>query len=70
MATDKSDSNMLITRVRPSLYIPFWTAVWSVISSATAAAGNYQHLLVIRFFLGIAEAPFFPAAMFMLSRYV
>ncbi|VUC26060.1 unnamed protein product [Clonostachys rosea] len=60
-------SNMLLTRTRPSLYIPFWTALWSVVSAATAGAGNYQHLLVIRFFLGIAEAPFFPGAMHLLS---
>ncbi|CAH0051701.1 unnamed protein product [Clonostachys solani] len=53
-------SNMLLTRTRPSLYIPFWTALWSIVSAATAGASNYQHLLVIRFFLGIAEAPFFP----------
>uniref|UniRef100_A0A8H7KB78 Major facilitator superfamily (MFS) profile domain-containing protein n=1 Tax=Bionectria ochroleuca TaxID=29856 RepID=A0A8H7KB78_BIOOC len=60
-------SNMLLTRTRPSLYIPFWTALWSIVSAATAAASNYQHLLVIRFFLGIAEAPFFPGAMHLLS---
>ncbi|UPL02141.1 hypothetical protein LCI18_013075 [Fusarium solani-melongenae] len=53
-------SNMLLTRTRPSIYIPFWTALWSIVSAATAGAGNYTHLIVIRFFLGIAEAPFFP----------
>lgn len=58
---------MLLTRTRPSLYIPFWTALWSIISAATAAADNYTHLIVIRFFLGIAEAPFFPGAMYLLS---
>ncbi|KAK1705311.1 major facilitator superfamily domain-containing protein [Colletotrichum acutatum] len=60
-------SNMLITRTRPGTYIPACTALWSIVSAATAGAGNYTHLLVIRFFLGIAEAPFFPGAMFLLS---
>ncbi|KAM5347533.1 hypothetical protein ACJ41O_007357 [Fusarium nematophilum] len=60
-------SNMLITRTRPSLYIPFWTALWSIISAATAGAKSYSHLIVIRFFLGIAEAPFFPGAVYLLS---
>ncbi|KAJ4180396.1 hypothetical protein NW767_014401 [Fusarium falciforme] len=60
-------SNMLLTRTRPSIYIPFWTALWSIVSAATAGAGNYTHLIVIRFFLGIAEAPFFPGAMYLLS---
>ncbi|KAM0417310.1 hypothetical protein ACHAPT_012691 [Fusarium lateritium] len=60
-------SNMLLTRTRPSIYIPFWTALWSIVSAATAGASNYTHLIVIRFFLGIAEAPFFPGAMYLLS---
>ncbi|OHW96874.1 major facilitator superfamily transporter [Colletotrichum incanum] len=60
-------SNMLLTRTRPGIYIPVWTALWSCISAATAGASNYSHLLVIRFFLGISEAHFFPGAMYLLS---
>ncbi len=60
-------SNMLLTRVRPSLYIPFWVCVWSCVSAATAGANSYSHLIVIRFFLGISEAPFFPGAFYLLS---
>lgn len=60
-------SNMILTRVRPSLYIPLWVCAWSCISAATAATHNYQHLVVIRFFLGFAEAPFFPGAFYLLS---
>ncbi|KAF4441022.1 major facilitator superfamily transporter [Fusarium acutatum] len=51
-------ANMLLTRTRPSMYIPAWTALWSIVSAATAGAGTYTHLIVIRFFLG---------AMFLLS---
>lgn len=58
---------MLLTRTRPSLYIPFWTALRSIVSATTAGAENYRHLLVIHFFLGIAEAPFVPGAMYLLS---
>ncbi|KAJ9621710.1 hypothetical protein H2203_007199 [Taxawa tesnikishii (nom. ined.)] len=32
-----------------------------------AAGHSYTHLIVIRFFLGIAEAPFFPGAFYLLS---
>lgn len=60
-------SNMIITRVRPSIYLAFWVCVWSCISAATAAANNYGHLIAIRFLLGIAEAPFFPGVFFLLS---
>ncbi|KAK7737139.1 hypothetical protein SLS63_002930 [Diaporthe eres] len=62
-------SNMILTRVRPSLYISIWVLVWSVISASTAAARNYSQLIVIRFFLGIVEAPFFPGALFLLSSW-
>ncbi|KAL2286914.1 hypothetical protein FJTKL_06428 [Diaporthe vaccinii] len=60
-------SNMILTRVRPFLYISIWVLVWSIISASTAAARNYSQLIVIRFFLGIVEAPFFPGALFLLS---
>ncbi|PTB35337.1 hypothetical protein M441DRAFT_153482 [Trichoderma asperellum CBS 433.97] len=60
-------SNMLITRIRPSIYLPACVAVWSCVSASTAAAQNYGNLIVIRFFLGIVEAPFFPGAFYLLS---
>lgn len=60
-------SNMIITRVRPSIYLAFWVCVWSCISASTAAAKNFSHLIAIRFLLGIAEAPFFPGVFFLLS---
>lgn len=53
-------SNLLLTRVRPSIYLPCTVLVWSAVSACTAAATNSQTLFVIRFFLGIAEAPLFP----------
>ena len=50
-------SNMLLTRVRPSLYMASAMALWAVVSGATAASQNYTGLLMTRFFLGITEAP-------------
>lgn len=58
---------MILTRTRPSIYLPCCVALWSVISASTAAAHNYPQLIAIRFLLGIAEAPFFPGAMYLLS---
>ncbi|KAK2754159.1 major facilitator superfamily transporter [Colletotrichum kahawae] len=53
-------SNMLITRVRPSIYIPCCVILWSCVSASTAAATDFSSLVVIRVFLGVVEAPFFP----------
>ena len=62
-------SNMILTRVRPSLYLPFWVCIWSCISASTAAATSYHHLFAIRFLLGVAEAPFFPGVFFLMSSW-
>ncbi|KAL2784945.1 major facilitator superfamily domain-containing protein [Aspergillus keveii] len=60
-------SNMIITRVRPSIYIAIWVCVWSCISAATGAVHTYGQLIAVRLLLGIAEAPFFPGVFYLLS---
>lgn len=60
-------SNMILTRVRPSIYIPLWVSAWSIISACTAATHNFGGLMAVRFILGICEAPFFPGAYYVLS---
>jgi MFS family permease len=62
-------SNYILSKVRPSIYISAWVGLWGVISACTAAATSYSHLVVIRFFLGIAESPYFPGALFLLSSW-
>ena len=62
-------SNYILSKTRPSIYISAWVALWGVISACTAAANSYSHLVVIRFFLGIAESPYFPGALFLLSSW-
>lgn len=46
-------SNVLMTRVRPSLYLSACVCLWGVVSTCNAAATNFTHLVVIRFFLGM-----------------
>ncbi|KAK1996656.1 major facilitator superfamily transporter, partial [Colletotrichum falcatum] len=60
-------SNMLITRIRPGLYMSAWMLVWAVVSGCTALVQSYGGLVACRFFLGITEAPFYPGATYMLS---
>jgi predicted MFS family arabinose efflux permease len=49
-------SNLILTRVRPSFYLPGCMAAWGIVSGCTAAATDFNHLVVIRFFLGVVEA--------------
>lgn len=58
---------MLITRVRPSLFMAGWMALWAIASTLTGIAKDFKGLLLTRFFLGITEAPFFPGALYMLA---
>ncbi|KAI1261479.1 MFS transporter [Xylariaceae sp. FL1019] len=62
-------SNLLLTRVRPSIYLPVTMALWGVVSASTAAVEDFHELVVSRFFLGLLEAPFFPGALFLLSSW-
>lgn len=52
-------SNVFITRVKPSLYLASAMCLWGVVSACNAATHNFQGLVVLRFFLGFVEAPFF-----------
>lgn len=62
-------SNMLLTKVKPSLYLSASCCLWGVVSTCNAGAKNFTHLVVIRFFLGFVEAPFFPGAIFLMSSW-
>lgn len=62
-------SNLILSRVRPSLYLSLFVALWGAVSTCTAAATTFNHLVVLRFFLGVTEAPYFPGALFLLSAW-
>ncbi|KAI1399129.1 putative MFS transporter [Hypoxylon fuscum] len=62
-------SNLLLTRLRPSTYLGVAMTIWGIISAAQAATHSFASLVVCRFFLGFAEAPFFPGAIFLMSSW-
>ncbi|KAI0181712.1 putative MFS transporter [Hypoxylon sp. FL1284] len=62
-------SNLLLTRVRPSVHLGVCMAIWGVISTAQAATRTFPALVVCRFFLGFAEAPYFPGGIFLMSSW-
>jgi MFS family permease len=61
-------SNMLITRVRPSLFLCCLMMTWAVVSICTAFSRNFTGLLLTRFFLGVLEAPYYPGALLIISQ--
>ncbi|KAF2145692.1 uncharacterized protein K452DRAFT_264943 [Aplosporella prunicola CBS 121167] len=62
-------SNLILTRIRPSLYLGVAMAIWGMISAAQAAAHSFGGLIAARFCLGFAEAPFFAGAIFLMSSW-
>ncbi|KAK5789705.1 hypothetical protein VI817_008828 [Penicillium citrinum] len=56
-------SNIVLTRVKPSRYIPVAIFVWGGISMCAAATKNFVGIMVVRVLLGFAESPFFPGAL-------
>ena len=60
-------SNILLKIMRPSRWIAIMMFVWGVIMTLTGIVNSYEGLVVVRFFLGLAEAGFFPAAAYLLT---
>ncbi|KIK44076.1 hypothetical protein CY34DRAFT_11321 [Suillus luteus UH-Slu-Lm8-n1] len=52
---------------RPAILIPCCMMIWGIVSTLTGITRNYIGVLLARFFLGVAEAPFFPGAIFLIS---
>ena len=65
----QSPSNMLLTRLRPSIYLPLAAALWGIVAAAQSSCQSYGGLVAARFFLGVAEAPVFPASLLLLSSW-
>lgn len=62
-------SNMILNRVRPSMYLPLLAVLWGTVATCMGAARNYKDLIAMRFLLGIFEAGFAPGCTFYLSSW-
>ncbi|TKA82447.1 hypothetical protein B0A49_00046 [Cryomyces minteri] len=60
-------SNIVLTRVRPSRYLPAAILLWGAISLCTTATHSFAGLFCVRFFLGFAESPFFAGGLLLIS---
>ncbi|RPD72453.1 MFS general substrate transporter [Lentinus tigrinus ALCF2SS1-7] len=62
-------SNMLITRIRPSIWIPAMEVIWSVLTMVLASAKNFETLVAVRFLVGLAESTFYPAIQYVIGSW-
>ncbi|GAA5998415.1 hypothetical protein JCM5350_005942, partial [Sporobolomyces pararoseus] len=56
----EAPSNVLIKRLRPSIYIPCLMFAWSIVMTLMGIVHNFEGLAAARFFLGLAESGLFP----------
>jgi MFS family permease len=62
-------SNMILTRMRPSIYIPAIMFLWGIVVAAKAAMTTPAQLWGLRFALGALEAGFSPAVFHIFSMW-
>ena len=55
-------SNILMTRIRPSIYLPIVIFIWGGLSICTTGVHIYAGVLAFRILLGLAESSFFSGA--------
>lgn len=58
---------MLLTRLKPHVFLPGLGLVWGTFATLMAATQNWSQLAAMRFLLGVAEAGFAPGCAFYLS---
>ncbi|KAL2820914.1 major facilitator superfamily domain-containing protein [Aspergillus cavernicola] len=51
-------SQLLLTRVRPSYYIPTVELLWSIVTFCFASVKNVKTIFALRFIIGMLESPF------------
>ncbi|CZR52322.1 probable permease of the major facilitator superfamily [Phialocephala subalpina] len=62
-------SNLILTKLNPSRYLPIAIIVWGGISLATAGVKNFSGIFAVRFLIGFAESPFFAGALLLISSW-
>ncbi|KAF2718146.1 major facilitator superfamily transporter [Polychaeton citri CBS 116435] len=62
-------SQIILTKVRPTIWIPFCEATWTILTFCLAAARTSNHVITIRFFVGLFESTFYPAAHLLLGSW-
>lgn len=53
-------SNLLLTRIRPSIWIPACEVTWATLTILLAKCKNAESIYALRFFIGLAESTFYP----------
>ncbi|KAK0637410.1 major facilitator superfamily domain-containing protein [Bombardia bombarda] len=62
-------SNILLTRIRPSIWIPACEVTWAVLTILLAKCQTTTQIYVLRFFIGLAESTFYPGMQYIIGSW-
>jgi MFS family permease len=62
-------SNMLLVRIKPSIYLPAIMICWGTLTCVMAVIKDFHHLVVLRIFVGVFEAGFAPGILLIISSW-
>lgn len=60
---------MLLTKVRPSIFIPACEVVWSVLTILLSKCQTAEQIYVLRFFIGLAESSYYPGIQYIIGSW-
>ncbi|GAD99595.1 hypothetical protein CIMG_06071 [Paecilomyces variotii No. 5] len=62
-------SNLLLKRLRPSIWLPTIMVAWGIVMTLMGIVKNYHGLLIARLFLGVAEAGLYPGVAYYITMW-
>ncbi|CAG7988573.1 unnamed protein product [Penicillium olsonii] len=62
-------SNLVLTRTRPSIFLPTIMIIWGALTCVMGAIQDYKHLVALRVIIGCIESGFAPGVLLVLSSW-
>ncbi|KAF7563921.1 hypothetical protein G7046_g184 [Stylonectria norvegica] len=62
-------SNMMLTRIRPSIWIPACEVTWAVLTICISKCTKVEQVYALRFFIGLAESAFYPGMQYIIGSW-
>ncbi|KAL2428807.1 Pantothenate transporter liz1 [Exophiala dermatitidis] len=62
-------SNMILTRVRPSIWIPAMELTWTVLTFCLCKCNSAGSIYALRFLVGLAESTFYPGMVYVIGSW-
>lgn len=62
-------SNLILTRVRPSIWIPTLEVIWTVLTFSLSRCNTANQMYGVRFLVGLAESGFYPGMQYLIGSW-